>query len=155
MSDDGEWMRVSSYMDSGCVDSVAPPSLAPFVPASESPGSRRGQEYTVANGEPLPNLGEKLVEGVDKDGNQLAIKYQIAEVTRPLNSISEICDNNSRVVFRQRRRLHFQCGHRGSDPICAQGEALRIRPLDSEADEQCESGEAFSRRFLMAGGLST
>ena len=53
----------------------------------------------MANGEPLPNLGEKLVESVDKDGNQLATKYQIAEVTRPLNSISEICDNNSRVVF--------------------------------------------------------
>ena len=53
----------------------------------------------MANGEPLPNLGEKVLKGVDKEGNELAVRYQIADVTQPLNSISEICDTGARVVF--------------------------------------------------------
>ena len=36
---------------------------------------------------------------MDQAGNDLAIRYQIAEVTQPLNSISEICDTGARVLF--------------------------------------------------------
>ena len=62
------WVKIVSLMDSGCADSVTPPSTVPFIAPQESEGSRRGQEYQVANGDPLPNLGEKLVEGYDELG---------------------------------------------------------------------------------------
>ena len=86
-------------MDSGCSDPVAPPSLAPHIPITEPPGSRAGQEYTVADGTSIANLGEKVLKGCDNEHQPIAMKYQMAQVTRPLNSVSEICDNDNRVVF--------------------------------------------------------
>ena len=90
-SDDG-WLQVKGVMDSGASESVAPPDLAPHYPVTSSPGSLSGQEYTSASGNAIPNLGEKILDIVMEDGRESQIKYQVAEVSRPLNSISEICD---------------------------------------------------------------
>ena len=86
------WLRLKGVMDSGASESVAPPDLAPQYPITSSPGSLAGQEYVSASNDSIPNLGEKLLEIVTEDGREKTIKYQIAEVSRPLNSISEICD---------------------------------------------------------------
>ena len=93
------WMCVKSLVDSGCVDMVAPPAAVPFLPVVISEGSRLKREYTVASGEGLPNFGEKAVTGLDAYGQDLDITYQVADVTRPLNSVSELCDRGARVIF--------------------------------------------------------
>ena len=99
LQDHGEWVRVTSVMDSGCVDCVAPPELAEHVPIVPSAGSRRGQKYTAASGHNLPNLGEKHLHVVSDVGTESDRKYQIAKVTRPLDSVSAVCDAGNRVVF--------------------------------------------------------
>ena len=40
----------------------------------------------------IPNLGEQVLEVVTNDGNEGRVKYQVADVSRPLNAVSEICD---------------------------------------------------------------
>ena len=87
-----EWIKIKGVMDSGASESVAPPSAAPHVPITPSEGSLVGQEYLSASNTNIPNLGEQTLEVVMDDGREKTIKYQIADVTRPLNSISEICD---------------------------------------------------------------
>ena len=99
LQDHGDWVRFSSVMDSGCVDSIAPPELAEHVPTVPSAGSKRGQKYAAASGHSLSNLGEKLLHTVSDCGTESRRKYQIAEVTRPLDSVSEVCDVGNRVVF--------------------------------------------------------
>ena len=96
--DDG-WTQVKTVMDSGCSESVCPPTLAPDYPVTDSAGSLRGQHYIAASDHRIPNLGEHFFNIVTEDGLDSKLKYQVAEVSRPLNSVSDICDNGNRVLF--------------------------------------------------------
>ena len=86
------WVRVRSVMDSGCGVSVAPPGMCPTYLITESEGSRRGQEFMSASEDTMPNLEEQKLGVVLDSGGETMIKYQIADVSRALNSIAEICD---------------------------------------------------------------
>ena len=90
--ENGGWIKVRSVMDSGCGKSVAPPGMCPWHPIVESEGSKRGQEFVSASEDVLPNLGEQHLEVVMPNGRETAVNYQMADVSRALNSISEICD---------------------------------------------------------------
>jgi hypothetical protein len=100
---DNAWRKVKGVMDSGATESVAPPSMCPNYKIQESKGSREGQSYAVANGEEVENLGEQILDIVTSTGVETQVKYQNADVSRPLNSISEICDaggvRGQQVVF--------------------------------------------------------
>ena len=101
------WTKVRSVMDSGCGCSVAPPGMCPAYPILESEGSRRGQEFVSASEDVLVNLGEQKLNVELEDGEESLFKYQIADVSRALNSIAEICDGGHpdyghRVVFGRR-----------------------------------------------------
>ena len=94
-----QWMKIEAVMDSGAAESVAPADIAPWVPISESVGSKRGQTYMSACGEKLPNLGEKQMKVWTSEGKPAMATFQCADVTRPLCSVSKICDQGNRVVF--------------------------------------------------------
>ena len=94
-----QWMKIEAVMDSGAADSVALAVIAPWVPISESVGSKRGQIYMSACGEKLPNLGEKLMKVWTNEGKPAMATFHCADVTRPLCSVSKICDQGNRVVF--------------------------------------------------------
>ena len=53
----------------------------------------------MANGDPIRNLGEKCVPFVDENGQAAESVFQVAEVTRPLESVTETCDEGCRVVL--------------------------------------------------------
>ena len=93
------WVQVRSIMDSGCGASVAPPGMCPTYPIEESEGSRRGQELMSASENTMPIWGEQKLEGVLDSGKPIALKYQIAGVSRALNAVTEICDAGHRVIF--------------------------------------------------------
>ena len=86
------WVRVRSVMDIGCRVSVASPGMCPTYPIKESNGSRHGQEFMSASENTMPNLGEQKLGVVFDNGVETMIKYQIADVSRALNSITKICD---------------------------------------------------------------
>ena len=97
--DSDEWEPLAAVVDSGAVDSVAPPSLAPHVPLRQSAGSRAGKAYFTADGTRLPNQGEKVIKAVADDGASLCMTFQVAEVTKPFASVGKICDGDKFVVF--------------------------------------------------------
>ena len=86
-------------MDSGCNESVAPKEMCPDYPVKDSPGSLRGQHYISASKDRIPNEGEQILNVVSTDGDSSRMKYQMADVSRPLNAVSEICDAGNRVMF--------------------------------------------------------
>ena len=51
------------------------------------------------DGTRLPNLGEKRLNVVTEDGDEMTQTFQVADVTRPLSSVGEITDKGNIVVF--------------------------------------------------------
>ena len=86
------WMKIKSAMDSGATSSVAHPSMCPQYKIEPSEGSKAGLNYISASGDLMPNLGEQLLDVAMLDGKEGKVLYQMADVERPLNSVSEICD---------------------------------------------------------------
>jgi hypothetical protein len=71
-----------------------------------------------ASGDVIPNLGEQLLDAETDDGMSTKIRYQSADVSRPLNSVSEICDgggNDGQLVLFSKyggQILTLETGHR-------------------------------------------
>ena len=86
-------------VDSGAADTVGPPSVARHIPITQTWASLGGFCYTAANGNPLPNKGEKRVTGVTKEGEMVGLTMQVADVTKVLGSVGKFCQANNRVVF--------------------------------------------------------
>ena len=73
--------------------------MAPHVPVVPSPGSLRGQMYNTAAKEKLANLGQQHLHACTTEGVETEVLFQIAEVGKPLVSVSAICELGNRVVF--------------------------------------------------------
>ena len=86
-------------IDSGAADNVAPPSIGRGYNVVESEGSRRGQYYLTADGNRLPNQGQKRILAESGEGNVFNMNFQIAGVTRPLMSVGKVCDRGNIVTF--------------------------------------------------------
>ena len=86
-------------MDSGAADSVAPGTIAENVVVTESTGSKSGQKYMTADGTKISNQGQKSFTTITEDGRAVGVTYQIADISRPLNSVGRICDKGNAVVF--------------------------------------------------------
>ena len=86
-------------MDSGAASSVAPPTLAPHVEITESPGSRRGQCFVSASSNSMPNMGQKALSIQTNEGRDATVVYQMVDVQRPLTSVSATCDKGNWVVY--------------------------------------------------------
>ena len=56
----------------------------------ETEASRQGQTYHTADGGVIKNRGGKIVTMYSERGDQFRARYQITDVTRPLNSISRV-----------------------------------------------------------------
>ena len=97
--DHGDWVRVQGVVDSGACKPVAPPSMAPGFPVRQNAASRAGKAYSSASGHPLLNLGEQLLSAITDDGIETELLFQLADVSCPLISVSQICDRGNRVIF--------------------------------------------------------
>ena len=95
----GKWVKVDSVVDSGASTPVAPPTMAPNCTIRPSEGSKRGQKFTSASKHKLKNLGEQRLEACTEDGHETEVLFQIADVSRPLVSVSGICERGNRVIF--------------------------------------------------------
>ena len=87
-----EWQEIEVTVDSGACETVMPTDLCQSIPLMQSLTSH-GAEYEVANGESLPNLGERrclLMTMGAKDPKK--ITFQVADVHKPLLSISRCAD---------------------------------------------------------------
>ena len=86
-------------VDSGAADSVCPRDLCPHFPVEVSEASKAGVYYTGANGGKLFNLGQTHVPVALDNGARSLATFQVADVSRPLMSVSKVCEMGNRVIF--------------------------------------------------------
>ena len=94
-----KWVKVKSVVDSGAFAPVAPPQMMPSVKIVPSEGSKRGQKFTSASKHKLRNLGQQHIKAMTEDGDPTEVLFQIADVSKPLVSVSAICEKGNRVIF--------------------------------------------------------
>ena len=100
LNNDAAWkdLDIEVALDSGSVVHVCAPEDCSGYRTTDSPGSRRGQEFLMGDGGTIPNLGQSQLNLTD-DGQQIKSVFQIAAVTRPLMSVGKICDEGHTVTF--------------------------------------------------------
>ena len=88
-----EWTEVEITADSGACDNVMPKSLCEHINIVPSVLSERGIEYEVANGQMIPNLGErKCLLWTENATSPKKLIMQVADVHKPLLSLSRCAD---------------------------------------------------------------
>ena len=87
------------YVDSGATETVIAQQMLSMMEIKESPQSRRGVEYEVANGIKIPNLGQKQFTGYDEAGVEREVTAQVCDVNKALLSVSKMCRAGNKVVF--------------------------------------------------------
>ena len=93
------WHQIEVVLDSGAADSVCPREMCPQYAVEDSDASRAGVYYTGANGGKLYNLGQTHVPVALDNGARAMATFQVAEVSRPLMSVSKVCEMGNRVIF--------------------------------------------------------
>ena len=87
------WQEVEVTVDSGSCDTVMPAISCQGIPIDESELSKRGEEYEVANGESIPNLGERRCLMMTKNSTvPKKIVFQVADVHKALLSVTRAAD---------------------------------------------------------------
>ena len=86
-------------MDSGAARSVCPRGFAEHLGTIESEHSKSGKSFRTATGTAVANEGDRTVTGYTDQGSATSMKYVVANVAAALDSISQICDSGSIVVF--------------------------------------------------------
>ena len=87
-----EWVEIEVTVDSGACETVMPADICKAIAIMKSMESD-GAEYEVANGECIPNLGERrclLMTVGSKEPKKIV--FQVADVHKPLLSISRCAD---------------------------------------------------------------
>ena len=89
-------------VDSGACETVVPTNACPQVRVSPSEASRRGDKYEVANGNVIPNVGEKRCR-VMTAGSRVEkhITFQCADVDMPVLSSRKLCEAGREVLYKK------------------------------------------------------
>ena len=88
-----EWVQITVTVDSGACVTVMPSGICLGIPIVDNDLSRAGVEYEVANGESIPNLGERQCQVMTVGSmTPKKITFQIAEVHKPLLSVAACSD---------------------------------------------------------------
>ena len=99
VSADGRWEEIELAVDSEASESVVPPSMPESIQTVEGSASRRGVKYEVANGEQIPNEGEKKFNAATEEGITKQVTLQVCDVNQGLLSVSKVVKAGNRVVF--------------------------------------------------------
>jgi hypothetical protein len=83
----GTWERIVSMVDSGATVPVMPPDIGSQYKVEESFGSKNGHLFGVANGNEIPNLGQKFLPVMTKEQTLQGYPSQCADVTMALQSV--------------------------------------------------------------------
>ena len=99
---------VKVALDSGAGSHVMSPADLEGYALEPSPASVRGKGFVAANGGRIDNLGQCHLKLTEEDGgHNMRTTVQVADVSRPLMSVSQICDAHpeNRVVFNAKEGL--------------------------------------------------
>ena len=94
---DDEWECLESMLDSGAARSVCPLDMCKEL--GVEPGEVSPAYFRTATGARVANHGTRKIRGCARDGTALILMYNVADVSTPLDSVSQICDKGNIVVF--------------------------------------------------------
>ena len=98
-ANEGGWEHLEAILDSGATVTVIPPHVGKEYEVVPSEASKAGVKYEVANGEEIPNLGEKLLPVVTAEGSWRGMLAQVADVSKALQSVRALVKSGHVVVF--------------------------------------------------------
>ncbi len=91
---------ITIALDSGAGNHVAGPQDTEGFVIEPSKASQRGLGFIAASGAKILNLGEARVAMTEPEhGQVIRSTFQVAEVSRPLYSVSKICNEGCEVHF--------------------------------------------------------
>ena len=97
---DPDWEEVDFAVDSGASETVVSEDMVTSVVTKPGAASRRGVAYEVANGEVIPNMGEKEIRCLThEEGVKNIICAQVCDVSKPLLSVHRLVQAGHTVVF--------------------------------------------------------
>ena len=100
-----EWQDVdfSVMLDSGCSKHVLPPQSVPGYQIHPTQKSRAGHTFTVAKGDPVPNLGGVVanlgLETWSGEGRTVSSSFAVCDMISPLMSVHQLCENGHTCTF--------------------------------------------------------
>ncbi len=98
-------------LDSCAGDHVASPADMEGFVVEESPGSKAHKHFIAANGQRIANQGQVQAKvSHDKLGTSFGSTFQVAEVSRPLYSVSKMCDAGATVRIDAKEALVHKNG---------------------------------------------
>ena len=92
---------IDMVIDSGASIPVIPRCVIPGYKVRPSKASLAGVEYTVANGDTIPNEGEVTVAVETEEGAIKGLQFQVANTTRPLISVDAITKRGNKVILEE------------------------------------------------------
>ena len=96
-------------LDSGAGEHVVNADDVSTLTVKPSAGSQNKRHFVAANGQRIPNMGEVAMRLKGNNGN-VNSTFQVAPVTRPLHSVSKMCDTGCEVRFNKERGLVVKDG---------------------------------------------
>ena len=93
------WEYVEAIVDSGASVTVVPPTVGAEYEVVPGEASKAGVTYEVANGEVIPNLGEKMLPVMTLEGSCKGLRAQVADVSKPLQAVRSLVRTGHVVVF--------------------------------------------------------
>ena len=90
---------IEAILDSGATATVFPPHVGRGYDVQPSDASKAGVRYEVANGDEIPNLGEKVIPVMTVEGSYRGVRAQIADVSKALQSVRSLVRIGHMVIF--------------------------------------------------------
>ena len=93
------WEKLQMILDSGASVSVVPPSVGRDYEVVRGEAAMAGVRYEIADGNEIPNLGEKLLPVVTREESWRGLKVEVADIARALQSVRSLVKTGHKVVF--------------------------------------------------------
>ena len=95
-----DWEYAEFILDSGAMTNVIPPHVGKAYDIQPSDASKAGVKYKIANGDEIPNLGEKRMLVATAEGSWKGMSAQLADISKPLQAARSLVKAGHIVVFR-------------------------------------------------------
>ena len=83
------WEKFQAIVDSGASVTVVPPHVGRDYEVIRGEAAMAGVRYEIADGNEIPNLGEKLMPVMTREGTWRGLKAEVADIARALQSCAQ------------------------------------------------------------------
>ena len=103
------WERIKVQVDSGAIDTVAPPDVAKAFSTMETRMSEAGVGVVAAKGSRIENFGEKHLVGYTDEGDAVGMRMTVADARKVLGSVRKMNMGGNKVVLDGPRSYMQSC----------------------------------------------